>query len=166
MVDVVYNDVIPQEIVGCYDAVVLSPGPGLPSEAGEMPDLIAKISGSVPIFGVCLGMQALAVNFGGELENQKVVKHGVQEEVQITGDGIFQDISSPVKVGLYHSWIVSENGDYEVTARSNSGVVMAIKNDKMMFVGVQFHPESVMTEHGMQMLENFLNYNWGRTRAD
>lgn len=159
-VDVVYNDQIPEEIEGAYEAVVLSPGPGLPEEAGGMMALIEQIAGRVPIFGVCLGMQALAQYFGGTLYNQRVVKHGIQESIYAEEKGIFSGIADPVKVGLYHSWAVNEEGNYEVIARSESGTVMALQNRMNRCTGVQFHPESVMTEHGKQMLENFLEMKW------
>lgn len=139
-----------------YDKIVLSPGPGLPKNAGIMMDLIGEVGGTVPILGVCLGMQAIAQHLGGEIYNQENVKHGVQETITRSESSLFTDLPEKMEVGLYHSWAVKEHVAYSVTAKSESGVIMAIENTEQQLYGVQFHPESVMTPNGMKVLENFL----------
>ncbi len=155
-VHVCFNDAIPVNIVGCYDGVVLSPGPNLPEQSGQLLPFLKKNLGELPILGVCLGMQALVFLSGGTLFNQKEVKHGVQEEVEVIESGLFSRNDSAYLVGLYHSWAVSEEGDYRVTARTKGGVVMAIENELKRFYGVQFHPESIMTPEGKEVLSKFL----------
>jgi anthranilate synthase component 2 len=133
----------------------LSPGPGLPDEAGDLMSFLADSAGRIPIFGVCLGMQAMAIYLGGELYNQESVKHGVQITVDCTESVLFGH--SSIEVGLYHSWAIREGGDYVVTAKSKDNVIMAIENmDRLMF-GVQFHPESIMTPEGFQIIRKFIN---------
>ncbi|XOV67908.1 MAG: anthranilate synthase component II [Fluviicola sp.] len=155
-VDVRFNTEIPEQILETYDAVVLSPGPGLPEESGELMTLIANYKGKVPILGVCLGMQALAIELGGALYNQQLVKHGVQERISVKRGVLFSVDQEDFVVGLYHSWGVSIEGDYHVTAKSQNGVVMAIENDRLRCYGVQFHPESIMTPGGKEVLKRFL----------
>lgn len=139
-----------------YDKIVLSPGPGLPKQAGVMMDLLREVEGKIPVLGVCLGMQAMAEHLGGEVYNQKQVKHGVQESITCGDSVLFSGLPKMIEVGLYHSWAVKEHAMFAVTAKSESGAIMALENvDKKLF-GVQFHPESVMTPNGMKILENFL----------
>jgi anthranilate synthase component 2 len=140
-----------------YDKIVLSPGPGLPANAGIMLSLIDQVNGKIPILGVCLGMQAIAQHLGGEIYNQEHVKHGVQETIECGESILFSGLAEKMEVGLYHSWAVKEHLAYTVTSQSASGVIMAIENTDQQLYGVQFHPESVMTPHGMKILENFLN---------
>ncbi|MCJ8291948.1 MAG: aminodeoxychorismate/anthranilate synthase component II [Crocinitomicaceae bacterium] len=139
-----------------YDKIVLSPGPGLPADAGRVMSLIGEIGGKVPVLGVCLGMQAISLHLGGEIFNQENVKHGVQESVSCGDSELFSGLPSEIEVGLYHSWAVKEHSNYSVTARSASGAIMAIENTEQKLYGVQFHPESIMTPNGMEILENFL----------
>lgn len=155
-VDVVRND---EEIdnLSKYDGIVISPGPGLPKEAGSLMQVLSKVHGKVPVFGVCLGMQAMCEFLGGELYNQQHVKHGVQELIDVESGVLFKDIDSEIKVGLYHSWAIDDSGDYKVLARSKSGVIMAIENEFSKFYGVQFHPESIMTTDGMKIVKNFID---------
>ncbi len=155
-VDVCFNNAIPVEIIDVYDAVVLSPGPGLPEESGDLTAFVKKYIGKVPFLGVCLGMQALAVELGGELYNQQVVKHGVQETISTKRGVLFSEDSESIEVGLYHSWAVSFDGDYLVTATSKKGTAMALENKSLRCFGVQFHPESIMTPNGLDILRNFL----------
>lgn len=154
-VQVVRNNVeIPN--LNDYDKIILSPGPGLPADAGRVMDLIGEIGGKVPVLGVCLGMQAIALHLGGEIFNQENVKHGVQESISCGDSELFSGVPNEIEVGLYHSWAVKEHSNYAVTARSDSGMIMAIENTERKLYGVQFHPESIMTPNGMEILENFL----------
>lgn len=141
------------------DRIVLSPGPGLPSESVGMMDCIKDAADKIPILGVCLGMQALVEYTGGNLYNQKMVKHGVQEYIdKVVDSNLLKNIPKRFQVGLYHSWAVNlqANSEFEVTARSSSGIIMAIESRKRKFYGVQFHPESIMTPEGKNILKNFL----------
>ncbi|MCH2230218.1 MAG: aminodeoxychorismate/anthranilate synthase component II [Crocinitomicaceae bacterium] len=155
-VDVIRNDKSIADVEK-YNGIILSPGPGLPVDAGQMIGLIDDIAGKIPLLGVCLGMQAIAIHLGGKLFNQNKVKHGVQEKINISGGALFKQIDSTIDVGLYHSWAVQPLGDFDVVANSKEGIVMAIENDSMKMYGVQFHPESVMTLDGMKIVKNFIN---------
>lgn len=156
-VDVIRNDSIDFSKLA-YDGVVLSPGPGLPSGAGQLMALIEQIAEDIPILGVCLGMQAIAEFLGGEIYNQMKVKHGVEEQVLLYESPLFSGLNKEITVGLYHSWaVVPESNNYHVIAESRSGVVMAIQNEQKKMYGVQFHPESVMTPEGKKIIKNFLN---------
>jgi len=155
---VVRNDEVDFEKVGEFDKIVLSPGPGLPSESGKMPELIARFSDKKPILGICLGMQALAEFFGGKLYNQKEVKHGVSERITIKPSRLYKGIDGEIKVGLYHSWAVdlSTAEDLVATAFSENNVLMSFDHERFPVAGVQYHPESVMTENGLLIIRNFL----------
>lgn len=155
-VTVCYNDSIPTQVLELFDAVVLSPGPGLPEESGDLLLFIDRFLGQLPMLGVCLGMQALALQLGGEIYNQKMVKHGLQESISVEKSTLFSTREESFEVGLYHSWAVREDDNYEVTAKSLSGVIMAIENREKRCYGVQFHPESIMTPRGKEVLQNFL----------
>ena len=154
-VSTVRNDAFNGDLLN-YSHIVLSPGPGLPKHAGKMMDLIQATQGKIPILGVCLGMQGIAEYLGGSLYNQTSVKHGVMESVELEDTLLFKDMEREIEVGLYHSWSVNADGDYDVIAYSKSGIVMAIQNQSVKMLGVQFHPESVMTPSGKQVLNNFL----------
>ncbi|MCH2225830.1 MAG: aminodeoxychorismate/anthranilate synthase component II [Crocinitomicaceae bacterium] len=154
-VTVVRNDELIKD-VQVFDKIIISPGPGLPKDAGNIMDIIASVAGKIPVLGVCLGMQAIAEYLGGSLFNQSIVKHGVEEEINLTNHPLFDNLSDRINVGLYHSWAVSGNGDYRTIAASDSGTIMAIVNEEQKMYGVQFHPESVMTPNGAQILQNFL----------
>ena len=164
-VDVVRNDDIPAtEIagkVGSYDGVLLSPGPGVPAESGVCPPLLSWVETSgMPVFGVCLGHQALGEVFGAEVTHSPVLMHGKTSTITHDGEGIFFGCPSPLTVTRYHSLaIVDETLDLEkftVTARTDDGIVMAIEHREQPLFGVQFHPESVLTECGYLMLGNWL----------
>lgn len=156
-INVEKNDTVNPDQINAYDAVLLSPGPGLPSEAGKLMEVIEKCKGDIPVFGVCLGMQAIAISLGGQIYNQELVKHGVQEVINLSESVLFQGLGKRVEVGLYHSWAVRpEPGDIEITALSDTGVVMALQNQSLKMYGVQFHPESIMTPDGKVILRNFL----------
>ena len=155
-VDVIRNDAEIDSLLN-YDGVVISPGPGLPKEAGCLMDVLSMSKGRTPVLGVCLGMQGMCEFLGGTLYNQSEVKHGVQEVIEIDSGVLFKGLDSEIKVGLYHSWAVNENGKYKIVARSKSNVIMAIEDIDSKFYGVQFHPESIMTKDGMRIVKNFIN---------
>jgi len=154
------NDELQLAEMDAYDKLVLSPGPGLPSETTLMFDCIEKYANSKPILGVCLGMQGIANYYGGELINQAKVKHGVEALVNIdTTSPLFKNLDEQITVGLYHSWCVDEQtlpSDFKVIGKSAEQVVMAIEHKKLPIYGVQFHPESIMTPNGLQIIANFL----------
>jgi anthranilate synthase component 2 len=159
---VIRNDELTLESIEEFDKIILSPGPGLPSETARMFDVIERFAGQKPILGVCLGMQGIAEFYGAKLRNQEQVKHGVQTKVNIdcVNANLYQGLPEVITVGLYHSWCVDENSlpDFlKVTGVSEQHVVMSIEHTTLPVFGVQFHPESVMTEYGMQILRNFLN---------
>ena len=140
-----------------YDGVVLSPGPGLPKEAGILMDVIQQCDGKIPVLGVCLGMQGIAEFLGGELYNLNEVKHGVPEKVKLENSELFKGMDSEIEVGLYHSWAVKPySGEFNEIAFSENEVLMGLSNSERKLYGVQFHPESVMTPKGKEILANFL----------
>lgn len=159
-VSVILNDAIDLSTIESFDALVLSPGPGLPNQAGKLLAVIEKaIELEKPIFGVCLGMQALATHFGVELYNQENVKHGVSELCEISEhSSIFKDIPSSIPVGLYHSWAVKSelNSELIPLAFSEKNVLMALQHRSKRIYAVQFHPESILTDFGNKMIENFV----------
>jgi anthranilate synthase component II len=160
-VDVYRNDQIALEDVKMYDKVILSPGPGVPSEAGLLLPLIKEYASSKSILGVCLGHQAIGEAFGGELENLSTVFHGIATDCEITKPDcrLFDGLKSPFTIGRYHSWIVSEKNfpeDLEITARDDNGFIMAMQHRNFDIQGVQFHPESVLTPEGEKILTNWL----------
>lgn len=155
-VDVVKNDAINFDEIFNYDKIILSPGPGLPSEANDMMKVILEVDSKIPILGVCLGMQGVAEHLSGSIYNQDCVRHGVSESIMSIRGVLFKGIEEGSVVGLYHSWAVNRKGDFNVVATSNNGVVMAIENIDRKLYGVQFHPESIMSIDGKRILENFL----------
>ena len=162
-VDVIRNDKISLKEAGKYTHILLSPGPGLPHEAGIMEDLIREYAPEKSIFGVCLGMQAIGEVFGGQLVNLEKVFHGVSMPAIIIGrdDITFKGIPQKINVGRYHSWVVDANNfpeALEITAVDEENRVMALMHREFNVRGVQFHPESILTDYGMRMLENWL-YN-------
>ncbi len=162
-IDVFRNDKIGLVEVNKYDKILLSPGPGLPEEAGIMMQVIAEYSSSKSILGVCLGHQGIAEVFGATLFNLPKVLHGVTSEVNILGQSekMFDGLPGRFVVTHYHSWAVNPvnlTGDLEVTAVNDDGIVMALAHKKYDVRGVQFHPESVMTQHGKRMIRNWLTW--------
>lgn len=162
-VDVYRNDQISLEKVNDYDKIILSPGPGLPEEAGLLLPLIRRYADSKSILGVCLGHQAIAEAFGGRLVNLSKVYHGVAESTRLYADkapGLFAGLPETVEVGRYHSWVVDHENfpeQLEVTARDDNGFIMALRHKQYDVQGVQFHPESVLTPDGEIMMRNWLN---------
>ena len=170
-VDVFRNDAISLDEVEAYDVIVLSPGPGIPSEAGIMPELIQRFAPSKTILGVCLGHQAIGEAFGAKIENLKTVFHGVETPIGTTDidEPMFEGLPEPFQAGRYHSWVVREDTlptDLVVTARDTAGAIMAIKHKTYNVRGVQFHPESIMTTEGKQMLRNFFVHHAGVSTSD
>ncbi len=162
-VDVFRNDAIALEAVDRYDVIVLSPGPGLPSEAGIMPALLQRYADEKIILGVCLGHQAIGEAFGGVLENLTQVYHGISTPVfcNHASSVLFEGLPAELEVGRYHSWVVQKERIPDcllVTARDEQGEVMAFRHREYDVFGVQFHPESIMTPLGKPMLNNFLEY--------
>jgi len=160
-VDVVRNDQIPLEKVKEYDKIILSPGPGVPSEAGMLLPLIKEYASSKSILGVCLGHQAIGEAFGGKLINLSRVYHGISTSCRVLNGSteLFEGLPAEFEVGRYHSWIVSgENfpDELEITAEDESGYIMALQHKKFDVQGVQFHPESVLTPQGEAILKNWL----------
>ena len=160
-VEVFRNDRIPLEKVKEYDKIVLSPGPGLPSEAGLLLPLIREYAATKSILGVCLGHQAIGEVFGGRLVNLQSVYHGVSTPVHILrpGLGLFEGMPETLDAGRYHSWVVGADGlpdVLEVTARDDQGYIMGLRHRSLDVEGVQFHPESVLTPQGEQLLRNWL----------
>lgn len=159
-IDVIRNDKIDLNEVSKYDKIILSPGPGVPEEAGDLLPLINRYAATKSILGVCLGHQAIGVSFGAKLENTPMVHHGVKTPIEIVdNDYIFNELPAEIEVGRYHSWIVSERNfpsDMEITAVDKSGTIMALKHKLFDVHGVQFHPESVLTPLGEKIVKNFL----------
>ncbi|AZA58020.1 anthranilate synthase component II [Chryseobacterium shandongense] len=160
-VDVVKNDKISLEEIEKYDKIVLSPGPGIPEEAGILLELIKKYAPTKSILGVCLGQQAIAEAFGGSLINLSEIFHGVATSAQIvkTETKIFKNLHSGMEVGRYHSWAVNPENfpeELEVTAVDKDGMIMALQHKTYDVHGVQFHPESILTPEGEVIIRNFL----------
>lgn len=159
-VEVYRNDKINLEEIERYDKILLSPGPGIPSEAGILLDVIKKYAPTKSILGVCLGQQAIAEAFGGSISNLKDVFHGVATPVNIlVEDELFDNIPKKLNVGRYHSWAVNKQDlpkDLEITVVDESGSIMGLRHKTYDLRGVQFHPESVLTEHGLQIIENWV----------
>ncbi|MDR1883189.1 MAG: aminodeoxychorismate/anthranilate synthase component II [Prevotella sp.] len=160
-VDVYRNDKIALADIARYDKIILSPGPGIPSEAGLLLPLIKEYAGKKPILGVCLGHQAIGEAFGAKLINLEDVYHGVATRIEvIRSDYLFDGLDKVLEAGRYHSWIVNprELPDcIEVTATDGAGQIMALRHKEYDIRGVQFHPESVLTPVGKTIARNFLN---------
>jgi anthranilate synthase component 2 len=159
--DVYRNDEISVEEIDRYDAIILSPGPGIPDEAGILKSVIKEYAGKKPIFGVCLGLQAITEVFGGEIENMGEVFHGVATEMEVTDENatIFKDIPTKFNAARYHSWIASSKNfpqEIIITARDEDGGIQAIEHKMFNLSAVQFHPESILTEVGEQIVRNFI----------
>ena len=159
-VTVIRNDQFTLNQLEPFDKIVLSPGPGIPSEAGLLLDVIKTYKGRKPILGVCLGHQAIGEVFGGTLENLSDVFHGVATEgTQCCNDYSFDSLPKRSTMGRYHSWVVSRENFptcLEVTAVSDEGQIMALKHKNYDIHGIQFHPESVLTPEGKTILRNFI----------
>ena len=164
-VDVYRNDQIPMEKVKEYDKIILSPGPGIPEEAGSLLPLIKEYASSKSILGVCLGHQAIGQAFGGELINLTSVFHGVATKIEVrsqesgASSPLFDGLPIELEVGRYHSWVVSKENFpdvLEITAEDESGMIMGLQHKTFDVQGVQFHPESVLTPMGEKIMRNWL----------
>ncbi|TYA86820.1 anthranilate synthase component II [Seonamhaeicola marinus] len=160
-VTVYRNDKLELEDVEPFDKIVLSPGPGIPDEAGLLKAIIKTYAPSKSILGVCLGQQAIGEVFGGSLVNLDEVYHGVATKVEISVDDeiIFKDLDKEIEVGRYHSWVVNANlpESLEATSFDENGQVMSLRHKEYDVKGVQYHPESVLTPDGKKILENWVN---------
>lgn len=159
-IEVQRNDKIVLEEVEHFDKIILSPGPGIPEEAGLLLPIIREYASRKSILGVCLGHQAIGEVFGGKLENLSQVYHGIQDPVDLIGnDPIFDRLNRRILVGRYHSWVISDK-DFpealEITAISKEKQIMAIRHKAYDVHGIQFHPESILTPQGRIIIENFL----------
>jgi len=160
-IEVRRNNRITLDEVSGFDAVVLSPGPGIPNEAGIMPELIEAYASRLPILGICLGHQAIGEAFGAKLENIQEVCHGIAIDtiIESPSDRLFDNLPSSFPSGRYHSWIVSDVDfprDLIVTSRDTEGRIMSVKHREHNVRGLQFHPESVLTPHGRDILKNWM----------
>jgi anthranilate synthase/aminodeoxychorismate synthase-like glutamine amidotransferase len=157
---VVRSDASLDDLESTYpDAVVVSPGPGRPESAGCSVEAIRRFAGRIPVLGVCLGHQAIGIAFGGSVVRAGRVMHGKVSRIVHGGGGIFAGLESPLEATRYHSLVISPDGfpeELEVTARTPDGVIMGVRHRRHAVEGVQFHPESVLTASGMDMIENFL----------
>lgn len=159
-IDVVRNDQISLADVGQYDKILLSPGPGIPSEAGILLDVIRTYASHKSIMGVCLGVQAIGEVFGATLLNLTDVYHGVATAINIIEpDALFDNCPNSFQAGRYHSWVVDTNNfpeNLQITATDHNGQIMALRHKTYDVRGVQFHPESILTQHGEQIIANWL----------
>lgn len=160
-VPVALNDQISVEEAEAYDAIVISPGPGLPAGAGIMNELIRRLGPSKKILGICLGMQAIGEVYGGSLLNLPSVFHGVATTLTVLApdEVLFRGLPEKIEVGRYHSWVVDETTlppALEITAKDESGRIMALRHQYFDVRGVQFHPESILTPDGKAMIRNWL----------
>ena len=158
------NDEISLNEVDAFDAIILSPGPGLPKDAGIMLELIMQYAETKKILGVCLGHQAIGEAFGSKLKNLNEVHHGVAIPIEVIDDAelLFQSIPSRIETGRYHSWVIDKETVSEVltvTAVDDDGEIMAIRHKQYDVCGVQFHPESLLTPNGLQIVENWCSSN-------
>lgn len=161
------NDQLTLDEVDTFEKIVLSPGPGIPDEAGLLKEIIANYAPTKRIFGVCLGQQAIGEVFGGSLVNLEKVYHGVATTIKIIKDDeLFRDIPKEIEVGRYHSWVVHPDlpENLEATSFDENGQVMSLRHKEFDVCAVQFHPESVLTPRGKQILGNWLNGNHKTTK--
>lgn len=161
IVTVLRNDQFHIEDLEIYDQILLSPGPGIPDEAGLLKDVIKRYAATKPILGVCLGQQAIGEVYGGLLSNLDTVFHGVVTSINIVKEDtvLFKGLGDKIDVGRYHSWVVDQEGfppALEITAVDENGQVMALRHREHDVRGVQFHPESVLTPHGKAILKNWI----------
>jgi len=159
-VTVFRNDMFKLEQLESYDKIILSPGPGIPCEAGLLLDVIKHYAGKKPILGVCLGHQAIGESFGGKLTNLSQVYHGVATPCTITKkDYLFNGLPEKIEIGRYHSWVVDNEGFpdcLEVTSVSDEGYIMSLRHKEYDIRGIQYHPESVLTPDGKSIIKNWL----------
>ena len=158
-VDVVRNDVVRALDVANYDGLMISPGPGAPADAGNAPAVLREVAGSIPVLGVCLGHQMIGEMYGGVVDRAPELMHGKTSMVHHSGEGVLYGLPSPFRATRYHSLAVEESSigdELAVTGRTENGIVMSVKHRSLPIEGVQFHPESVLTEGGHRLLGNWL----------
>ena len=160
-VTVVRNDQFHLDDLAAYDKILLSPGPGIPEEAGLLLDVIKRYAGVKPILGVCLGQQAIGEVYGGTLINLTEVFHGVATKatILVQDEPLFADLEEEIEIGRYHSWVVSKDNfpdALEITSIDDNNQIMSLRHRELDIRGVQFHPESVLTPQGMKMIENWV----------
>lgn len=160
--DIYRNDAIALDDIDKYDKIIISPGPGIPSEAGIVPAMLQRYVTSKPILGVCLGHQAIGECFSAKLKNLPTVYHGVKSKATILKpDYLFEGLPDTIEVGRYHSWVVSDEEfpqNLEILATSPDGEIMALRHREYDIRGVQFHPESILTPEGINILRNWINH--------
>jgi anthranilate synthase component 2 len=161
-IDIFRNDKITVEEVSAYDKIILSPGPGIPDEAGILKSVVMELGNTKSILGVCLGHQGIAEVYGASLFNLPTVLHGVTSSMQVLNptEKLFKGLPSSFTITHYHSWAVKPEtmpDELEVTALNKDGLIMAIAHKKQDVRGVQFHPESIMTKHGKTIIKNWIN---------
>ncbi len=155
------NNEITLDEVDLYSHIVISPGPGLPKDAGILMKVLQRYASTKIILGICLGLQAIVEHFGGELFNQKIVKHGLQEEIDILNSNsyLFKEIDNSIQVGLYHSWAAKKETlpqELEITAEGKTGIIMALQHKSFLISALQFHPESILTPSGKRIIKNWI----------
>jgi anthranilate synthase component 2 len=161
-VTVLRNDQFYLDEVAQYDKILLSPGPGIPDEAGLLKDVIKTFAGKKPIFGVCLGQQAIGEVFGASLNNLSEVFHGVatSAKILVNNEPLFKGLGNELEIGRYHSWVVSKENfpdSLEITSIDENGQIMSLRHREFDIRGVQFHPESVLTPKGKQIIKNWID---------
>ena len=158
--DVIVHDLIDPERASCYDKILISPGPSLPKDYPILNNLFSMYGNQMSFLGICLGMQAMNEYFGGQLYNMSEVIHGQEYKVDILKDDLlFDGLPNRISVGLYHSWAVSEidlPACLEITSRSSKGIIMSLRHKEYDIKGLQFHPESIITKHGFQIIKNWV----------
>lgn len=162
-VDVCRNNKINLDEIEKYDAIVLSPGPGLPKEAGIMLQLIEKYAATKFIFGVCLGMQAIVEAFGGTLKNLESVQHGISRKTVVTDNNnlLYKNMPRTILCGRYHSWVADEKtlpSCLKITSIDEANNIMSVQHHTYNVSGVQYHPESILTENGLQIITNWIDF--------
>jgi len=161
-VTVVRNDEIELNLISQFDALLLSPGPGVPDEAGKLKEIITQFAAKMPILGVCLGQQAITEVFGGKLKNLSKVYHGVATKIKVTDSSevLFQGLDAELEIGRYHSWVVHQDLPECLLATSvdEEGNIMSLRHKEYDLRAVQFHPESVLTPSGKKMIQNWVNH--------
>lgn len=161
-VDVIRNDkiTVPEIILLNYDAIIISPGPGVPKDAGITEQLIDEMKNQVPILGICLGHQAIGEVFGGKIIRAKEIVHGKTSPLKHNGRGIYEGLPQNIEVGRYHSLIIERESlpdCLEITSELDDGTIMGVRHKKFDVEGIQFHPESILTTHGYSLMKNFLS---------
>ena len=155
------NDELSELDLTAFTHLLIGPGPGLPNEAGQLMEIISRWEETKPLLGICLGMQAMLEREGGEIQNLHPVHHGSQETVHVINSNvIFEGIPNKFQAGRYHSWAFCKDNvpsTYNIIAEDDSGIVMTVEHKSIPWYGIQFHPESIMTEFGLEMMRNFCN---------